>query len=104
MENSHPARAQGRAPRRSPRFELRMIELLALPGWQAPPTTLDDWIARLTALAGPVAVTRESRAASWLEIDALRLRGYVVLEGRRAEAINFELADPDPAPATRAIE
>lgn len=81
-----------------------MIELLALPGWQAPPTTLDDWIARLTALAGPVAVTRESRAASWLEIDALRLRGYVVLEGRRAEAINFELADPDPAPATRAIE
>lgn len=81
-----------------------MIELLALPGWQAPPTTLDDWIARLTALAGPVAVTRESRAASWLEIDALRLRGYVVLEGRRVEAINFELADPDPAPATRAIE
>ncbi|HMB04685.1 MAG TPA: hypothetical protein VKP69_13205 [Isosphaeraceae bacterium] len=81
-----------------------MIELLALPGWQAPPTTLDDWIARLTALAGPVAVTRESRAASWLEIDALRLRGYVVLEGRRVEAINFELADPDPAPATRVVE
>jgi hypothetical protein len=81
-----------------------MIELLALPGWQAPPTTLDDWIGQLTALAGPVAVARESREETWLEIGALRLRGYVVFEGRRVEAINFELADPDPAPAIRAIE
>ena len=24
-----------------------MIELLALPGWQTPPTTLDAWVAQL---------------------------------------------------------
>jgi hypothetical protein len=81
-----------------------MIELLALPGWQTPPTTLDDWVTRLTEVAGPVAVQRESHEATWLEVGALRFRGYVVLEGRRVEAINFELNDPDPAPATRIIE
>jgi hypothetical protein len=81
-----------------------MIELLALPGWQTPPTTLDDWIARLTDLTGPVTVTRESSDTTWLEVGALRFRGYAVMEGRRVEAINFELTDPDPAPATRIIE
>ena len=49
-------------------------------------------------------VTRESTGVSWLEIGPLRLRGYAVLAGRHVEAINFELADPDPAPATRVVE
>jgi hypothetical protein len=80
-----------------------MIELLALPDWQTPPTPLDDWVAQLTAHAGPVVVTREERGASWLEVAALRLRGYAMHAGRNIEAINFELADPDPTPATRAI-
>src|SRR6516164_2744063 len=81
-----------------------MIELLALPGWQTPPTTLNDWIARLTDLSGPVTVTRESSEATWLEVGTLRFRGYAVMAGRRVEAINFELTDPDSAPATRIIE
>jgi hypothetical protein len=81
-----------------------MIELLALPGWQAPPTTLDDWIGRLTDLAGPVSVSRESNEATWLELGALRLRGYAVLAGLRVEAINFELTGPDPGPATSVVE
>jgi len=83
---------------------MTMIELLALPEWQAPPRTIDDWVAELTAKAGPVVVTRESTSVSWLEIGSLRLRGYAVLEGQSVQAINFELGAPDPEPATRAIE
>ncbi len=81
-----------------------MIELLALPDWQTPPRSLDDWVAQFEALAGPVVVTRESSGVSWVEIGTLRLRGYVVLEGQRVEAINFELAAPDPEPAARVVE
>jgi len=80
-----------------------MIELLALPGWQTAPTTLDAWVAQLETHGGPVVVTRESTGASWLEIGTLRLRGYAILAGRAVEAINFELAQADPAPATRAV-
>ncbi|SIN97237.1 hypothetical protein SAMN05444166_1850 [Singulisphaera sp. GP187] len=81
-----------------------MIELLAIPDWQTPPRTLDDWVAQLSTLAGRVEVSRESTGVSWLEIGSLRLRGYAVLDGLRVEAINFELNDPDPGPATRVIE
>jgi hypothetical protein len=79
------------------------IELLALPGWQAPPRSLDDWVVQLTAHAGPVAVTREDTDVSWLEVAQLRLRGYAMLAGRNVDAINFELADIDPARATAAV-
>jgi hypothetical protein len=81
-----------------------MIELLALPGWQVPPRTLDEWVFQLSELAGPVIVTRESTGVSWVEVASLRLRGYAVLEGSRVEAINFELGAPDPGPAARAVE
>jgi hypothetical protein len=81
-----------------------MIELLALPGWQAPPRSLDDWVAGLTEAGGRVVVAREEAGETWLEMGHLRLRGYAVIEGDRVEAINFELADPDPAPASRVVE
>ena len=81
-----------------------MIELLALPGWQTPPRSLEDWVAQLEVQAGPVVVTRESTGASWIEVGRLRLRGYVVLQGQKVEAINFELATPDPGPVTCAVE
>ena len=80
-----------------------MIELLVLPDWKTPPTPLDDWVAQLTTHGGPVVVIREAADASWLEIGRLRLRGYAMVAGRNVEAINFELADPDPVPATDAV-
>ena len=80
-----------------------MIELLALPGWQTPPRS-EDWVAQLEGQAGPVVVTRESTGASWIEVGRLRLRGYVVLQGQSVDAINFELAAPDPGPAAVAVE
>jgi hypothetical protein len=80
-----------------------MIELLVVPDWKTPPTPLDDWVAQLTTQGGPVAVTREGMGAAWLEMGRLRLRGYAMLAGRNVEAINFELADSDPGPATQAV-
>ena len=81
-----------------------MIELLSLPGHKAPPTSLDAWVAQLSALGGPVTVTRDSPGATWLEVGRLRLRGYAMLEGGLVGAINFELTDPDPSPASRVVE
>ena len=75
-----------------------MIELLALPGWQTPPTTLDAWVAQLEARRRPDVDRRPASrpGVAWLEIAALRLRGYAMIEGRHVEAINFELARPRP--------
>src|SRR5262245_26686818 len=80
-----------------------MIELLALPQWQSPPRTIDEWVVQLEGHAGAVVVTRESTSVAWVEIGALRVRGYGVEEGRAVQAINFELAAPDPGPATRVL-
>lgn len=78
------------------------IELLALPAWNSPPKSLDDWRAAL-ADQGQVATIRVDSGETWLVLDALRVRGYVSFDAGHVEAINFELHDPDPEPATRAI-
>jgi hypothetical protein len=81
-----------------------MIELLAIPGWQTPPTSLEDWVRRLADLAGiPVELERESPQATWIMLPTLRLRGFAVLAGPHVEAINFEVAEPDPTRATSLI-
>jgi hypothetical protein len=79
-----------------------MLEYLALPAWNTPPTSVDSWVAELSE-AAPVIVTRESSTVTWLEMAPLRLRAYVVVESGNATAINFELHALDPAPSTRAI-
>ena len=81
-----------------------MLEYLALPAWKTPPTTVDAWVDALSKTAGPVIVSRESSTVTWLEVAPLRLRGYVVIENEHASAINFELHDLDPDPATLAIQ
>ena len=62
-------------------------------------------VGRALGTLGHGAVTsRESTTVSWLEVGSLRCRGYVLVQGRHVEAINFELALPEPAPAVRVIE
>jgi hypothetical protein len=78
-----------------------MIELLAIPEWNAPPRTLDDW---LKALPVRSSIVRESDGTDWLETSSLRLRGYIILEEGRLAAINFELHDPDPDPSRSIVE
>jgi len=81
-----------------------MTERLALPAWDTAPTQLAAWVTQLESQGLTVAVTRDSASLHWLEVSDLRLRGYAVTEGRNVEAINFELADPDPDPALQALE
>jgi hypothetical protein len=81
-----------------------MIELLALPGWKTSPLPLDAWVVKMRELGHAPTLVREDANACWLEVGALRLRGYAVIEGGHLSAINFELADPDPRPALDAIE
>lgn len=80
-----------------------VLELLAVPAWNTPRTTLDAWVEALRAQGVTVEVERDPPGA-WLEVRSLRLRGYALSEGIALEAINFELADPDPAPATRLVQ
>ncbi len=82
-----------------------MTELLAIPSWKTEPTTLDTWVARLGELAGsPATLERVPPDGAWIVVGAKRVRGFAMLAGPHVEAINFELVDHDPAPATRYLE
>lgn len=78
---------------------LVMIELLAIPQWQAPARTLNDWSAALAGLGLDVRVVQDEDRDSWLEIPSLRSRGFAVLDGLTLEAIHFEVAAIEPEPA-----
>jgi hypothetical protein len=79
-----------------------MMELLAIPTWNSSPATLNDWRGALAAQGFEPVVARDEEE-TWIEVAPLRLRGFVELAGEHVEAINFELHDPDPAPASRAV-
>lgn len=76
-----------------------MVEWLAIPATDTPPTGLAAWADRMEALGHKPAIDREGSDGAWLDVAPLRLRGYVVFEGDHVEAINFELHASDPAPA-----
>ncbi len=80
-----------------------MTERLAIPSWNAKSATLEDWTRTLSELGHPPAVARDD-GMIWIELPALRLRGFVVTEGEHVEAINFEMHDPDIAPALALLE
>ena len=80
-----------------------MVEIMALPGWNVNDTPLDVWADGFRGQGLDVAITRESTGVSWVDVTALGLRGYAVMEGKTVEAINFELSAPDPGPARDAL-
>jgi hypothetical protein len=80
-----------------------MIEILALPCWKVEDTPLSAWSDAFARLGHESRVTRESAGVSWIEVDALKLRGYVVMDGLTIEAINFELDETDPNAARDAL-
>lgn len=73
-----------------------MIELLAIPQWQSPPCTLDEWSATLTGLGLEVRVVLDEDRDAWVEVPSLRTRGLAVLDGVHLEAIHFEVNATDP--------
>jgi len=79
------------------------IELLAVPAWNTPPRSLDDWRDALVA-EGHAAVIRRDGGETWIELGELDLRGFVALDGEHVEAINFELHAPDPSPASQVVD
>lgn len=83
-----------------------MIERLAIPAWQAPSRTLDDWKAALESIneAGVVNLERESGTVYWFELPARRVRGYAMLENSEVTAINFEFHAVDPTPTLAEVE
>ena len=81
-----------------------MIELLAVPCWNTPPIHLAAWVEALQNQGLAAVVVRDSPQGSWIEVNALRFRGYALMNGIKVEAVNFELTAPDPTPARLAIE
>lgn len=79
-----------------------MAELLAIPSWDASPATLEDWQGALAAEGADPRV-QHSEGETWLEVPALRLRGFVELEGAHVEAINFELSESHDEPSCRLL-
>lgn len=80
------------------------MELLALPAWNTSTTPLSAWVDQFANQGLRVALAHESSGVTWLEIGALRLRGYAVIESGSVEAINFELHDQDLSLSRDAIE
>lgn len=81
-----------------------MTELLAVPCWDTPETTLTAWVESLRGQGLAVVATTESPGVSWIESTTARLRGYVMMNGLVVEAINFEFHDADPAHARKLVE
>ncbi|MFO0907774.1 MAG: hypothetical protein U0794_05335 [Isosphaeraceae bacterium] len=81
-----------------------MIERLALPEWDTPRTSLESWVQAIQSQGYSAEVERESTGVSWLNLGRLMARGYAVMQGKDVEAINFELAAPDPTPALQLLE
>ena len=81
-----------------------MLEILATPNWKQERTTLEDWAEAFRSQGLMVTLDRESSSVTWLEIASIRLRGYVLSDGLRVEAIDFELSSVDIEPARTALE
>jgi hypothetical protein len=69
-----------------------MPEMLAIPAWDAEPTSLEAWTAALIAQGAQATVTHEDEE-TWLEAPGAGLKGFVSFEGAHVEAINFEVGD-----------
>ncbi len=81
-----------------------MIELLAIPQWKQSPRPLADWVAAFETLNLAPEVQREDDDGIWIELGSLRTRGYAVIEGGLATAVNFEIHATDPTEARSVLE
>ena len=80
-----------------------MVEYLAIPAWDTPPKSLDDWVGGIAEAGGAATVRRESSTVCWLLAPTLDMEGYVVVESGHPTAINFEIKAADPGRALAVI-
>ncbi|HEU5116965.1 MAG TPA: hypothetical protein VFT74_09850, partial [Isosphaeraceae bacterium] len=78
--------------------------LLAIPQWKQNPRPLGDWFAAFESLNLNPEVQHEDDEGTWIELNSLRTRGYAVIEGGLATAVNFEIHAPDPSEARSVLE
>jgi len=80
-----------------------MVEYLALPAWNTPARSMDDWVEAITEAGASTSIRRESSTVWWLLSPALALEGYALIESGHPSAINFELKADDPSHALAVI-
>ena len=80
-----------------------MVEYLALPAWNTPGLSIDDWVNGMAEAGGPATLRRESSSVCWLLAPSLHLEGYVLIESGHPSAINFEIKSDDPSHALAVI-
>ena len=78
-----------------------MIERLAIPAWKAPPRSIEEWAE---AIGEGCVLGREPDGSAWIEVAAVGLEGFALIEGENVVAIDFDLNAPDPAPALDLLE
>ncbi len=78
-----------------------VIEWLAIPQWDAPPRTLEDWRGAFESRGydGTVEVEPD---ATWLFVDQLGLKAFAVIESERLVALHMEV--PDRKEAVELVE
>ena len=76
-----------------------MVEYLALPAWNTPARSIDEWVAALAEAGGAASTRRESSSVCWILAPSLDVEGYALIEEGHPSAINFELKATDPAHA-----
>jgi hypothetical protein len=78
---------------------------LAIPAWDTPPRTLQDWLHQFEAHQIAYKL-KQDEGETWIVFPDLFARALVVQEGGGLEALNFELpasADPSPRPAIEQV-
>ena len=80
-----------------------MVEYLALPAWNTPPRSINDWVEGISEAGGTATLRHESSSVCRLLSPALDLEGYALIESGHPSAINFELKADDPTHALAVI-
>ena len=80
-----------------------MVEYLALPAWNTPARSIDEWVAALAEAGGPATTRRESSTVCWVLAPSIDVEGYALIEEGHPSAINFELNAADPSHALAVI-
>lgn len=66
------------------------LELLAIPGWDAPSRTVQDWLRQFEAM-GVMPRLKKEEGETWILLPSLSSTALVVQESGELEALNFEI-------------
>lgn len=74
-----------------------MIEYLAIPDWDTPPRSLEDWTKQFAEMGHPAELVPEPPETTWLEFATLPVRGLALVEEGAVIAIDFEFQETESA-------